>query len=507
MLTGDNQRTAGALGAQVGVDEVRSELLPEDKTRAVSELRRIFGDEARRPRYIETIRQHGYRLIVGVEEMGDDAPPTGEPAASAVIEPAAEPVRETVVLPRVRRSSPRWALPVAVAALVVIAVAVFGPRLPSRTPDTAADDTTAGGAGGLTADRPSAVPLTSLEGREWHPALSPDGTRTAFIWAGPADDNPDVYLKQRNSETLLRLTDDPGWAAWPAWSPDGQTVAFVQQKDSQSCLCTVPSIGGAVRTLLELDSWVEGLDWAPDGSALAFSATLGGESGHRLQRLDLDDLEVHPIPVARADGSDDFLPRYSPDGASLAWIGTNPDGGSGVFLAAAGGGEVRSLIASLADVQGLAWSADGASLVYAQAHGGIFGLWRLKVDADGSEARPAHAIPLSLPGDFAWNPSIARGTGEMAYEQLRVDQDIWRLRILEENPWRLESGSFLRSTRWESAAALAPDGVRVAFVSSRSGAPELWTCDATGENLQRLTGMNFSSVGSPRWSPARCCRP
>lgn len=38
MLTGDNERTASALGRAVNVDEVRAELLPEDKTKAVREL-------------------------------------------------------------------------------------------------------------------------------------------------------------------------------------------------------------------------------------------------------------------------------------------------------------------------------------------------------------------------------------------------------------------------------------------------------------------------------------
>jgi len=38
MLTGDNQRTARALGAAAGVDEVHAELLPEDKVRVVEQL-------------------------------------------------------------------------------------------------------------------------------------------------------------------------------------------------------------------------------------------------------------------------------------------------------------------------------------------------------------------------------------------------------------------------------------------------------------------------------------
>ncbi|NOC47341.1 cation-translocating P-type ATPase [Ruegeria sp. HKCCD7559] len=38
MLTGDNERTARAIAAEVGIDEVRSELLPEDKVTAIEEL-------------------------------------------------------------------------------------------------------------------------------------------------------------------------------------------------------------------------------------------------------------------------------------------------------------------------------------------------------------------------------------------------------------------------------------------------------------------------------------
>jgi Cd2+/Zn2+-exporting ATPase len=38
MLTGDNRRTGEAIGREAGVDEVRAELLPEDKVAAVEEL-------------------------------------------------------------------------------------------------------------------------------------------------------------------------------------------------------------------------------------------------------------------------------------------------------------------------------------------------------------------------------------------------------------------------------------------------------------------------------------
>jgi Cd2+/Zn2+-exporting ATPase len=46
MLTGDNAATAQAIANEIGIDEFRAELLPEDKVAAVEELRRRFGSVA-----------------------------------------------------------------------------------------------------------------------------------------------------------------------------------------------------------------------------------------------------------------------------------------------------------------------------------------------------------------------------------------------------------------------------------------------------------------------------
>ena len=46
MLTGDNQATADAIAAELGVDECRAELMPDDKVAAVADLRRRYGSVA-----------------------------------------------------------------------------------------------------------------------------------------------------------------------------------------------------------------------------------------------------------------------------------------------------------------------------------------------------------------------------------------------------------------------------------------------------------------------------
>ena len=46
MLTGDSQSTAQAIGRELGIDDVRAELMPEDKVEAIHQLRRIYGSVA-----------------------------------------------------------------------------------------------------------------------------------------------------------------------------------------------------------------------------------------------------------------------------------------------------------------------------------------------------------------------------------------------------------------------------------------------------------------------------
>ena len=46
MLTGDNQGTAQAVAATLGLDQFRAELLPADKVHAIEELRHTYGDIA-----------------------------------------------------------------------------------------------------------------------------------------------------------------------------------------------------------------------------------------------------------------------------------------------------------------------------------------------------------------------------------------------------------------------------------------------------------------------------
>jgi DNA-binding winged helix-turn-helix (wHTH) protein len=51
----------------------------------MAELRRTLGDDAHKPRFIETVPKRGYRLVVPVEPVGGDDTPTGAGAACVLI--------------------------------------------------------------------------------------------------------------------------------------------------------------------------------------------------------------------------------------------------------------------------------------------------------------------------------------------------------------------------------------------------------------------------------------
>jgi Tol biopolymer transport system component len=59
----------------------------------------------------------------------------------------------------------------------------------------------------------------------------------------------------------------------------------------------------------------------------------------------------------------------------------------------------------------------------------------------------------------------------------------------------------ISSSRDDGEPQFSPDGRRIAFVSLRSGNPEIWVCNSEGSNAVQLTSFGGPFVTTPRWSP------
>jgi Tol biopolymer transport system component len=85
------------------------------------------------------------------------------------------------------------------------------------------------------------------------------------------------------------------------------------------------------------------------------------------------------------------------------------------------------------------------------------------------------------------------------YARQELNLNIWRRKLdslLSAGP----PDRFISSTRIESGPQFSPDGSKIAFESTRSGAYEIWICRSDGSNLIQLTHYD-SVTGTPRWSP------
>jgi dipeptidyl aminopeptidase/acylaminoacyl peptidase len=77
--------------------------------------------------------------------------------------------------------------------------------------------------------------------------------------------------------------------------------------------------------------------------------------------------------------------------------------------------------------------------------------------------------------------------------------NIWK-RTLDASRSFGPSERFVTSTTIESGPQFSPDGSKIVFESTRSGAYEIWLCRSDGSGLIQLTHFN-TVTGTPRWSP------
>jgi Tol biopolymer transport system component len=371
---------------------------------------------------------------------------------------------------------------IAAAAIAVVALAVAG-VLAWR--------------GRGTADSPPQLfPLVSSPGVEGPPALSPDGNLVAFAWAGDAGTGPpDIYVKAVASEALRRLTSTAAAETSPAWSPDGQNIAFV--RDGRA-IFTMSQNGGAERQVSSSGTHVV---WAGDSRSVLIRDRDGDTGPFGIHRVFVDTRERVRLTQAPV-GDGDWRFEVSPDGRTLAYIRYEKRGIADLYVMPMAGGEPRRLTNWNASLRGLAWTPDGREIVYSVDEPAADRLWRI----DAQIARPGRGSPISDIPAAAVYPSISRPMrgrpARLAFQTVARDTD---LQLID-----LEAGAatatfdvepVLNSTRIEGSARFSPDGSRIAFLSFRSGSPEIWVAGRDGGGLQQITSLGAAGIIVGEWSP------
>jgi Tol biopolymer transport system component len=339
------------------------------------------------------------------------------------------------------------------------------------------------------------VPLTTFPGFQQNARFSPDGNQIAFEWFGDKDYNEDVYVMRIGSGKLLRLTTDPAQDESPTWSPDGRYIAFRRRRNfNRDEIYVVPALGGPERKLLTLknDLFDEfPLDWSPDGKYLAY-VDCGPNQSDVIFLVAVDNPQ-DKRPLTTSTGLSDDLPRFSPDGQTVAFVRVAD--GTDIFLVGTAGGEPKRLTFDNTVIYGLDWTPDGAYIVFLSDRlGGSVRLW--EVPASGGKPEP-----LPLPAEVLQGIALSRDGRRLAFTQGEFSANIWRYELSAGNRPSGPPTKLIASTGLNTEPQFSPDGKKVAFVSWRSGNGEIWVCDSDGSIPRQLTSFHVPVDAFPHWSP------
>ena len=478
---------------------------------AIRKVRQVLNDDREQPRFIETIVGKGYRFVAAIKvvpartasEFVSQNPAFGrENGHSSGIQPTQLVTAELLEgkVPRQQTEDNSEALERPPGAVGHVALLIRRPLKAVPLWLRAGFLVLLSGIGIWRFSRSRAeaplpsievVPLVGLPGFETSPAFSPDGNQVAF--ALHSKENSGIYTTVVGGEKSLRLTSNSGDCC-PRWSPDGRQVAFCRPSEEGVAIYVIPALGGIEHRLYSgpVSVFPRSLDWSPDGKVLAFSESHADKTHTRIALLSLVDSTTRPL--TSPSGQDlDFGPAFSPDGSTVAFVrGIVAGVVEDVYVVPAAGGAPKRLTFDNCFILGITWTPDGREIVFSSMRGRLASLWR--ISASGGTPRPVAGV-----GAGSW-PAISPKGNQLIYQNGGFKNDIWRVDLKDEKHRQGPPAQVISGKGGAGRPHFSPDGKRIAFESDRLGYPEIWACDSDGSDCGQLTSLR-GTAGAARWSP------
>jgi serine/threonine protein kinase len=222
--------------------------------------------------------------------------------------------------------------------------------------------------------------LTSQPGPEWFPSLSPDGDN--IVYNNMETGNWDIYLKRVGGERVINLTEDsPADDIQPTFSPDGEFIAFRSERDGGG-IFLMGATGESVRRLT--DSGYNPA-WSPDGQEIAYATEPIFLAYGRVMASQLWAVNVATAEKRLMTERDAVQPSYSPHGNRIAYWAAFETGQKDIYTLPAKGGETLPVTQDAHEDWNPVWSPDGKHIYFSSNRGGSMNLWRIRIDEETGE--------------------------------------------------------------------------------------------------------------------------
>ena len=149
--------------------------------------------------------------------------------------------------------------------------------------------------------------------------LSPDGALLAISDQSREDHHSLIYIVPASGGTPRRITQKaPSY--WHGWSPDGQTLAFVGERNGEFDIYSILAGGGEEQRLTTAPGLDDGPEYSPDGKYIYFNSERTGIM--QIWRMLPDGSEQEQVI---SDDSNDWFPHISPDGKWMVFLSFEKD--------------------------------------------------------------------------------------------------------------------------------------------------------------------------------------
>lgn len=275
-------------------------------------------------------------------------------------------------------------------------------------------------------------------------------------------------------------------------------LAFSSNRDGAFFeLYIMEATGAEARRLTYNESFAEAPAWSPDGERIAFSSLHGGDRQIYVIRRD----GTEEVQLTEGDGGWRY-PAWSSDGESIACV-ANADGGGEIYTVGLDGEFVRRLTRNTTDDLDPSWSPDGELLVFVCMPDGLNELCVLDIEGEAVEqltdAPAIYRSPSFSPDGtriaFASNLWALDASLPLRYAQCEVyvmNLDGTGIARLTEDP--AGPPCYAAGLTW------SPDGTQIAYTCQGEREYAICTISSTGGKITQLTDEQGRDV-APAWSP------